>query len=113
MIEMLAGALLFAYLMAGLFFVRFWRRTRDRLFLHFAIAFWLFVLNQLATSVPDIASKTNGYEYLLRVLGFIVIIVGIVDKNVAAKRGRRSSLAARAGASAGTTNRVSVGGRKR
>jgi hypothetical protein len=42
-----------------------------------------------------------------------VIIVGIVDKNVAAKRGRRSSLAARAGASAGTTNRVSVGGRKR
>jgi len=86
MIEMLAGALLFAYLMAGLYFLRFWKRTGDRLFLHFAVAFWLFVLNQLATSIPSVADETDGYEYLLRVLGFIVIIIGIVDKNVGARR---------------------------
>jgi uncharacterized protein DUF5985 len=82
MIEMLSGALLFSYFIAGLHFSRFWRRTRDRLFLHFAIAFWLFALNQLAASTPMVVDETAGYEYLLRVLGFIVILVAIVDKNL-------------------------------
>jgi hypothetical protein len=86
MIEMLSGALLFSYLIAGVHFLRFWKRTGDRLFLHFAVAFWLFVLNQLATSIPVVVDETNGYEYLLRVLGFIVIIVGIIDKNVHSRR---------------------------
>ena len=50
-----------------------------------AIAFWLLALNQLASSIPLVADETRGYEYLLRVLGFIVIIVGIIDKNLATK----------------------------
>lgn len=86
MIEMLSGALLFSYFIAGIHFSRFWRRTGDRLFLHFAIAFWLFALNQLASSIPPVADETGGYEYLLRVLGFILILVAIVEKNFAARR---------------------------
>ena len=82
MIELLSGALLFAYFIAGIHFARFWRRTRDRLFLHFAIAFLLFGLNQLVTSVPVVSNETDGYEYLLRVLGFIVILAAIADKNL-------------------------------
>jgi hypothetical protein len=81
MIGMLAGALVFAYLVAGAHFLRFWRRTGDRLFVHFAFAFWLFALDQLATSIPNVVDETDGYEYLLRVLGFVLIIVAIVDKN--------------------------------
>ena len=54
---------------------------RDRLFLHFAIAFWLFALNELAVSVPRITSETLGYEYVLRVLGFVLILIAIADKN--------------------------------
>jgi hypothetical protein len=80
MIEILSGALLFAYFVAGIHFSRFWRRTGDRLFLHFAAAFWLFALNQFATSVPTLADEMGGYEYLLRVLGFVIILVAIVDK---------------------------------
>jgi hypothetical protein len=82
MIEFLSGALVLAYVVAGAHFLRFWRRTSDRLFWHFAIAFWLFALNQLVTSVPSIAVQTGGYEYLLRVLGFIVIAAAIVEKNL-------------------------------
>jgi hypothetical protein len=82
-IELLSGALVFAYLIAGVHFLRFWRRTGDRLFAHFAIAFWLFALNQIAASWPIVTNETGGYEYLLRVLGFIVILVAIVEKNVA------------------------------
>jgi hypothetical protein len=82
MIEMLGGALVLSYLMAATYFLKFWRRTGDRIFLHFGVAFCLFVLNQLVTSLPDVAANTDGYEYLLRVIGFVVIIIGIVDKNV-------------------------------
>jgi len=83
-LSMLAGALVFSYLAASAHFLRFWRRTRDRLFLDFAFAFALFALDQLATSIPRIVDQTNGYEYLLRVLGFALIIIAIVDKNVSA-----------------------------
>jgi hypothetical protein len=86
MIEMLSGALLFSYFIAGVHFLRFWKRTGDRLFLHFAVAFWLFALNQLASSIPVVANETAGYEYLLRVLGFIVILATIVDKNLIVRR---------------------------
>jgi hypothetical protein len=86
MIEMLSGALLFSYFIAGIHFFRFWKRTGDRLFLHFAAAFWLFAVNQLATSIPVVAGETEGYEYLLRVLGFVIILAAIVDKNVMMRR---------------------------
>lgn len=82
MIELLSGALFLAYVIAGAHFFRFWRRIGDRLFLQFAAAFWLFALNQLATSIPDVGNETAGYEYLLRVLGFVLIIIAIVDKNL-------------------------------
>jgi hypothetical protein len=86
MIEMLSGALLFSYFIAGIHFFRFWKRTGDRLFLHFAAAFWLFAVNQLATSIPVVAGETEGYEYLLRILGFVIILVAIVDKNLMMRR---------------------------
>jgi len=85
MVETLAGALLFAYLVAGLHFLRFWRRTRERLFLYFAVAFWLLAGNQLATAILTDASELGGYAYVLRVLGYGLILVGILDKNVAPK----------------------------
>ena len=72
----------FAYFIAGVHFLRFWRRTADRLFLYFALAFWLFMANQIATSVPVVTNETAGYEYLLRVLGFLLILFAIADKNI-------------------------------
>jgi hypothetical protein len=81
-LSMLAGALVFSYFVAAAHFLRFWRRTRDRLFLDFALAFLLFALDQLATSIPNVVDHTEGYEYLLRVLGFALIIIAIIDKNV-------------------------------
>jgi hypothetical protein len=89
MVEMLSGALLFSYFIAGIHFVRFWRRTSDKLFLHFALAFWLFALNQIVGSIPVVTDETAGYEYLLRVLGFIVILVAIAEKNFGAGAGER------------------------
>ena len=81
MIELLSGALVFAYAIAGVHFLQFWRRTGDRLFGHFAIAFWLFALNQLIVSAPTLTDEAGSSVYLLRILGFTVILVSIIDKN--------------------------------
>ena len=82
MIEQLSGALTFAYFVAAIYFFRFWRRTADPLFGYFAVAFWLFSLNQVASSVPMVSNETAGYEYLLRASGFILILVAIIQRNL-------------------------------
>jgi hypothetical protein len=42
----LSGAITMGCATAGLFFLRFWKRTRDRLFIAFALAFWLLAIGQ-------------------------------------------------------------------
>jgi len=86
MIDFLSGAVTLAYFLAGLFFLRFWRKTKERLFLHFAIAFWLFMLNQVAVSIAEASDEQSGYYYVLRVLGFTLILFSILDKNFLPKR---------------------------
>jgi hypothetical protein len=81
MIDFLSGALTLSYLLAGIYFLRFWRKTKDRLFLHFAFAFWLFALNQIGTFAFGTMGERTGYIYVLRVLGFGLILLAIVDKN--------------------------------
>lgn len=84
MIEFLSGALVLAFVVAGLHFLNFWRLTSDRLFLHFAVAFWLFALNEIIVSVPlpHVADEMSGYEYVLRVLGFVLILIAIAGQNL-------------------------------
>jgi len=82
----LSGAATFGYLLAALFFLRFWRKSADRLFLMFAIAFSLLALNQFLAHVLDVVSEPHSFVYGIRVLAFILIIIGIVDKNLSARR---------------------------
>ena len=88
MIEFLSGAVTFGYLVAALFFARFWKKTGDRLFVAFAIAFVLLALNQALAQWLGAADERVGYTYLLRVLGFVLILAAIVDKNVTGNRRR-------------------------
>lgn len=81
MIEFLSGAVTMGFLMAALFFLRFWKRTSDQLFLAFAIAFALLALNQALAYWLGAADERVGYTYLLRVLAFVLILVAIVNKN--------------------------------
>jgi hypothetical protein len=85
MIEFLAGAVTLGYLVAAGFFVSFWRKTRDRLFLAFGIAFALFALNQLLASAFVVVFEPTSLIYLLRILGFAIILAAILDKNLLAR----------------------------
>jgi len=78
---LIPGAIVMACLVAGLFFLRFWRTTGDRIFACFALAFWLMASQWTAGAVLDVPSETRHYLYLLRLLAFVIIVVGIVDKN--------------------------------
>lgn len=77
----LAGASCVAAAAIGLFFLRFWRETGDRLFLFFAIAFAVFAVNRLLLTVVDDRSEGETYLYLARAAAFGLVAVAIVDKN--------------------------------
>lgn len=89
MIEFMSGAVSLGFLIAALFFLRFWRRTSDRLFLAFSVAFALLALNQALAQWLGAADERVGFTYLLRVLGFILILAAIVDKNFSSGTPRR------------------------
>ncbi len=75
------GALSFAGFVVGLFFLRSWRATRDRLFIIFAVAFWLMSAQWIAVAATRASFDTQYYLYLIRLLAFILIAVAILDKN--------------------------------
>jgi hypothetical protein len=86
MIEFLSGAVTAAYLLVGICFLKCWKRTRDRLFVPFAIAFFLFALNQAAAIMANTVDERTGYIYILRILGYGAILFAIVDKNTFSSR---------------------------
>lgn len=82
MYEFLSGAVTLGHFIGALFFLRFWRKTHDRLFLAFAAAFILFGLNQGLAHILAVYHEPTSFIYALRVLGFVLILIAIVDKNV-------------------------------
>jgi hypothetical protein len=77
-----AGVIGMGYATAGVFFLRFWTRTRDKLFFAFAIAFWLMAVNQALPVLLQIPSEDQSGVFLLRLAAFGLIILAIVIKNV-------------------------------
>ena len=86
MIDFLAGAAAVGYAVAAVFFLRFWRKTADRLFLAFSAAFLLLAVNQVLAAVLEFGDERTPYVYTLRVLGFLLILWAIVDKNLSGRR---------------------------
>jgi hypothetical protein len=80
------GALTMAGLTAALLFLKFWRLTRDRLFLFFALAFCALALNWCTLAMLNAQGEGHQYVYLIRLVGFVLIIIGIVDKNRRVRR---------------------------
>lgn len=85
-LQYVSGAITMGHLIAGLFFLRFWARTRDRLFLAFATAFWLFAANQALTALSGVPREEQSWIYLIRLAAFALIIIAIVHKNMGAGR---------------------------
>jgi Family of unknown function (DUF5985) len=83
--EFLSGAVALGFFVCALFFLRFWRRTRDELFIAFALAFALLGTGQSVLALANISSEERGSLYLLRLTAFAIILVAIVRKNRSAR----------------------------
>jgi hypothetical protein len=81
MTTFLYGAAGMACAIIGLFFWRFWRQTLDRLFLAFALAFWMLAIDRTVLGLVVLANEWREYVFLLRLIAFCLILAGIVEKN--------------------------------
>lgn len=86
LLDFLAGSITLGFLVASGFFARFWRKTGERLFLAFGIAFAFLALNQAASTYLEAGDERTVFAYALRVIGFLLILAAIIDKNLGRPR---------------------------
>jgi cytochrome c biogenesis protein CcdA len=87
MLMFLSGMVTAGFLVAAAFFFRFWQRTGDTLFAVLGVSFVFFALSQVATLAVDAPQDDRTAIFLLRLIGFVILLAGIVAKNMT--RGRQ------------------------
>ncbi len=80
-IYFLSGAVALGYTLAAVFFLRFWKRTHDVLFLHFSVAFALLSVGQVVIASANIFVEDSSAAYLVRLGAFAIIIFAVWRKN--------------------------------
>ncbi len=80
--EFFSGMIAMGFAVCAVFFLRFWRRTQDSLFVVFSLAFLLLALNQALTTLLGLPLEERSWLYLLRLAAFLIIIAAIVRKNI-------------------------------
>ena len=83
----LMGAVAMASFVATLFFLRFWRQTRDAFFLLFALAFGIDAATRFALGLMHVSQETEPLFYLARLFTFALILAAIEQKNRPGRRG--------------------------
>jgi hypothetical protein len=84
--QMMIGAIAAASFAAGLFFFRFWRTTRDRFFLLFALSFWIEGVNRVVLYEAAGLNDDAPVYYLIRLIAYGLILAAIIDKNRGPRR---------------------------
>ena len=70
-----------ACLVTGMFFIRFWKKTYDRLFLIFSFAFFLLAIERVVLGFLGSRSEPTPEVYYIRLAAFVMILIAIIDKN--------------------------------
>ena len=78
----LLGAISMGSAVAALLFLRFWRRTHDRLFLYFGASFLLEAINRAMFAWNGARSEEATLYYLVRLLAYGLILWAIIEKNI-------------------------------
>jgi Family of unknown function (DUF5985) len=86
MSSVILGAVAMASFVAALFFLKFWTRTRDRLFLFFSIAFFVDALSRFLLGTGSVDNEHEPLFYVARLVTFGLIIFAVVDKNTGSSK---------------------------
>jgi hypothetical protein len=79
--QLLMGGIAVANAFVGLFFFRFWMRTRDRFFLYFCGSFWIEAALRVVLGLLVDVAESNPVTYVARLLAYGLILLAILDKN--------------------------------
>ena len=85
LLKFTAGAITLGFLVAALFFLRFWRTTREGLFLSFAFAFFLLGAGQAMLTFTDMGDEDRSWLFVVRLAAFSCILLAIWRKNRASR----------------------------
>ena len=77
----LLGVIATSSIIAGIFFLKFWRKTGDSFFLAFAASFFIEGLNRCGVLLLEKPNEGNPWVYVVRLLSFLLILVAILRKN--------------------------------
>ena len=88
--DFISGAIMFGAATAGIFFLKFWRKTHDGLFLMFGFAFFLLALERVVLVLlrGGPTHEEHTFVYLFRLAAFLVILLAIANKNRAERPAR-------------------------
>ncbi|MFY9691142.1 MAG: DUF5985 family protein [Candidatus Acidiferrales bacterium] len=82
----LLGVIATASVTAALFFLKFWRSTRDVLFLSFAAFFFIQAVDRIALLFFQKPNEGSPWIYLVRLVALLLIVVAILKKNYGGSR---------------------------
>jgi hypothetical protein len=86
---MLTGAIAMGSTVIALFFLRFWRSTRDRFFLYFALSFGIEGAHRVYSALSFQENEDSPLHYLIRLLAYGLILWAILEKNLPARKTRQ------------------------
>ena len=86
--DFLGGAISMGFLVASLLFLRFWKQTREGLFVAFAGSFLLLGINQALLTLTRVPLEERSGLYLVRLAAFLLMIGALWWQN---RRGRREN----------------------
>jgi uncharacterized membrane protein HdeD (DUF308 family) len=84
--DMLSGAIAMASAIIALFFLRFWRASRDRFFLYFALSFAIEGVHRVVAAIVYHDNEDAPLHYLVRLLAYGLILWAILEKNLPRRR---------------------------
>ncbi|MBX9693298.1 MAG: hypothetical protein K2Z81_12995 [Cyanobacteria bacterium] len=84
-VQFLSGSTMMAEIGIAVFFFKFWRNSKDRLFAYFAFSFITLAISQIVVFCYGDKGNFSLYGYSVRLIAFALIIVGIVEKNIPQK----------------------------
>ena len=82
----LLGAIAMAAAVAGLIFLRYYKRTGDLFFLFFAASFLLQSAGYILSSFLPLSGDQDEGVFFIRFLGYALILVAIYYKNYSSNR---------------------------
>ncbi|MBD8528522.1 MULTISPECIES: DUF5985 family protein [unclassified Massilia] len=82
MTDLITGAICMGSLVIALFFLRFWRASKDRFFLYFGASFFIEGMHRLYSALHDAGAEDSPLHYLIRLLAYGLILWAILEKNL-------------------------------